>query len=117
MRKTPARLTAGRSPRAMARRMVRSLTPRIAAASRADRGHVSAAPDTSLSPVLSADRSSMVGVASATETAPRKGGIGVARPAPTGHGLAPGTSAFSDGTLSGAVAVGQHPPGAEVVDE
>src|SRR5215217_1445058 len=52
----------------MARRTVRSLTPRAAAASRADRGQVSAAPDTPPLAFLSVVRSSMVDVGSATGT-------------------------------------------------
>src|SRR5215218_1542678 len=52
----------------MARRTVRSLMPRAAAASRADRGQVSAAPDTPPSAVLSVARSSMVAEAWATGT-------------------------------------------------
>src|SRR5215213_5897189 len=64
MQKTPDRLTADRSPRAMARRTVRSLIPRIAAASRAEYGQMSAAPDTSLSVVARVVRSSMIAGAS-----------------------------------------------------
>src|SRR4051812_15708340 len=50
----------------MARRTVRSLTPRIAAASLADTGHVSGAPDTWRFAALSNVRSSMTAAASAT---------------------------------------------------
>src|SRR5687767_2233866 len=54
----------------MARRIVRSLTPRLAAASRADRGQVSGPPDTSPSLVRSVVRSAMVPVASTMGASP-----------------------------------------------
>src|SRR5215213_8043269 len=64
MQKTPACLFAASSPQAMARRTVRSLIPRSAAASRAEYGQMSAAPDTSLSVVARVVRSSMIAGAS-----------------------------------------------------
>src|SRR5688572_1942605 len=70
----------------MARRTVRSLTPRVVAASRADTGHLSGAPDTPRRVVLSRDRSSMMAAASAMSNQSART---ISTPHRRGHPLCP----------------------------